>query len=348
MMLAGCVSNPLTRAQMAEEKEKETDLSVLTVGDVTFVDNVEPIVVQGVGLVRGLAGTGHSPDGYYRKLLEQYLLKTIGTRRGEIVNDEPHITVKKLLDSPENAMVIVTGRINAGVRRGERFDIEVTLPPGSKTSSLAGGYLEVCQLRLYARKSSLNASEKFARDNTLLGSNVIAQAKGPLVVGFGNNTDAHELRRGEIWLGGLTRIDRPYAFVLRMDEKLKSIRLTNHIAENLNLLYQDDPHSKPVLNEQQKYHMQLVENMTDQLKPRRRWPRRWTRIGCTCACRSSIGTITSATCSWHARRRCRWRGRTWVATSNACKRCSSIRANRAMSLGRQSGSKRSGGTAFPF
>src|SRR5205085_8673325 len=87
--LTGCVS-PQTRAQSAEETEREKDLEVRTIGDVTEVANVQQIQVSGVGLVTGLEGTGHSPNGFFRTLLDQQL------RKQKVDN------VKGLLDSPNN------------------------------------------------------------------------------------------------------------------------------------------------------------------------------------------------------------------------------------------------------
>ncbi len=262
LLAAGCV-NQQTRMQMAEESEKERDLELLTIGDFTDVGNKGAMKVQSVGLVTGLAGTGHCPAGYYRNLLEQYLLKTSSSRNGEIALDRPEVKIRKVLEDPNNALVIVTAYIPEGARRGDRFDVEVELPPGSKTSSLVGGYLELSQLRVW--EAAANLSEKHARDNTLLASQVFAQAKGPLVVGLSNHSDVHELKRGKVWQGGMSRIDRPYAFLMKMNGTGRSIHITNAVAERINYLFQDDPRSRPLLSEQRKYNLQLVGNITDQL-----------------------------------------------------------------------------------
>src|SRR5262245_37898087 len=99
--LTGCV-NPQTRAQSAEETEREKDLDVRTIGDVTEVSNIQEIQVSGIGLVTGLDGTGHSPNSAARTILEQQL------RKQKVDN------VKALLDSPNNCMVYVTAFIPAG------------------------------------------------------------------------------------------------------------------------------------------------------------------------------------------------------------------------------------------
>src|SRR5688500_11213644 len=101
--LVGCVG-PQTRLQMGDDAETKRDFSPTTVGDVTEVANVGPVPVSGVGLITGLQGTGGSPKGLYRSLLEQELRK----RRVE--------NVSAILDSTDNATVLVTTMIPAGAR----------------------------------------------------------------------------------------------------------------------------------------------------------------------------------------------------------------------------------------
>ena len=245
--LTGCF-NPVTRAQMAEENEKTQDLNtVKLVKDVADVSGVMPQQIHGVGLVTGLAGTGHTPPGYYRDLLEQYLLKHIGPKGGEIANDAHRTSVRKLLSDPNNAMVIVTGFLPAGVRKGDRFEVEISLPPDSKCISLAGGTLHACALRVYEMKASISQR---SNSNEPLGSHVLAFAKGPLIVGFGKNTDPGELKSARIWQGGVSRIDRTYSFVMRGDKP--STAITNRLAKRINTMYQDDPHSLALISDQQK------------------------------------------------------------------------------------------------
>jgi hypothetical protein len=247
LSLVGCV-NPQMRAKMAEETEKERDLDIRTVGEVSVIGNVAPMQIHGVGLVTGLDGTGHCPPGFYRNILEQYLLKHSGPRGGEIVHDQQKTKIRQVLDSPNNCLVIVTGHLPPGVRKSDRFDVDVKLPEGSKATSLAGGTLLVCDLRVW--KSEAELSERLQNSNQLHSGHVYATAKGQLIVGFGNNQDASELKQGRIWQGGISRIDRPYAFMMNRDEK--SLRIANSVAERLNFMYQDDPHSKAVLSDQQK------------------------------------------------------------------------------------------------
>ncbi len=239
LFLTGCV-DAQKRLEIAEDAQRKKDLDVRIVADVAHFDNTGPLKVQGVGLVTGLAGTGHCPPGYYRNLMEQYLLKNTGSRGGELINQPNEHKTRQILDNPDNCLVIVTGLIPAGARKAERFDVDVTLPDGSKASSLAGGQLQLCLLRVYEAASNL--STRMADSNQLIGGHVLAHAKGALVVGFGNNADANELKRGKVWEGGISRVHRPYALIMRNDDK--SVKIANAVAERINFMYQEDPRSR--------------------------------------------------------------------------------------------------------
>ena len=55
------------------------------------------------------------------------------------------------------ALVLVNALIPAGSRKGDLIDLEVTLPPGSKATSLHGGYLQLCDLRDYSNTKNLTS-----------------------------------------------------------------------------------------------------------------------------------------------------------------------------------------------
>src|SRR5712692_10313785 len=140
--LVGCAQLQ-TRGQSADEGEREKEPEVKTIGSVTEVDNAEPIPVSGVGLVTGLDGTGGgAPPGGFRTMLEDQLKKRAADNGKEL-------NAKEILASKNNAMVLVSALIPAGARKGDPVDIEVTLPPGSKSTSLRGGYLQFCLLYNY-------------------------------------------------------------------------------------------------------------------------------------------------------------------------------------------------------
>jgi Flagellar P-ring protein len=241
LALSGCLPDAQKQLQIAEENARDRDLDVRTIGDIIDIGepSTVPIQVDGVGLVTGLAGTGHCPSGYHRTMLEQYLLKHNITPGGELRHLGNDVKVRQMLDDPDNALVLVKGFIPPGAHKGDRFDVEIALPANSKTSSLAGGYLELSILRIY--EAAAHHSNRPEVAGKLLEGDIFAHAKGKLFVGFGGNTDPHELKHARIWQGGLSRIDRAYAFCMRDDKK--SLSIASDIARRINFMYQDDPNS---------------------------------------------------------------------------------------------------------
>src|SRR5882724_9826991 len=225
LALAGCLG-PQARLQMAEDAEAKRDLSIKTVGDIADIGGaVGKVQVSGIALVTGLDGTGGTPQGQYRTDLVQLL------RKQKLEHAE------QILNSPDNAMVLVTAFIPAGARLGDKMDVEVTLPPGSKATSLAGGYLQLCGLRNHDSTRSLLPD--YNGPDHLLPGHVMVRARGPVMLGLGEGATSTEMRRGRVWNGGVSLIELPYYLVLKKEGK--SVRVANAVAERMNYLFQDDP-----------------------------------------------------------------------------------------------------------
>jgi flagellar basal body P-ring protein FlgI len=239
--LAGCV-DPQKQATIQAEAERDRDLNVRIVGEVADFGNLGMLRVDGVGLVTGLAGTGHCPEGFYRTELEQFLLKNMGPGNGAMLNVPKDANVRQILDNPDNCLVIVTCYIPAGARRGDRFDAQITLPEGSRATSLVGGYLHPSMLRVWEAVANLTNNPAKRTSGELKAGHVFAVAQGRLIVGFGGDADPSELRRGLIWQGGSSRIARPYQLSMRTDDK--SVAIANSVAKRINFMYQDDPRAK--------------------------------------------------------------------------------------------------------
>src|SRR5262249_49772168 len=131
---------------------------------------------------------------------------------------------KHLLDSPENAMVLVHGLIMPGSRRGDLFDVEVALPPGSKVTSLRGGMLQECYLRLDDHKSNLDPNYNKPDGGSVLAGHQVARASGHLMVGLDHaaGQEPNQLS-GVVWEGGMSFIDRPYHFMLKEKKQKASV-----------------------------------------------------------------------------------------------------------------------------
>lgn len=215
--VVGCLHQQF-RPQGEEEAAREK-YDVKTVGDVTSVANADPVQVSGIGVVDGLEGTGGdtTPSGFRTVLLE-YLQK-----RG-VEN------AKEYLASPNRSLVLVSGLIPAGARKGELVDVDVSLPPQSMTTSLRGGYLRECYLYNYDSAQNLLTSYKGA--DRLFQGHALVRAEGPLLLGFGDGDESASLKQGRVWGGGRCRIDRPLYLVLNEDQQ--QARIAGAVADRIN------------------------------------------------------------------------------------------------------------------
>lgn len=216
-----------TRAQAEYDPEKDQSA---TIGSRTVMGNTDPIPVSAVGLVYQLKGTGSSPppDGW-REQLEKALKRR-------------KLNTKEVLDDPAKttSLVLVSAVIPPGARNGDKLDVTVTLPTGSKTTSLQHGVLDLCDLSNYELMSNVRQSLNAAgvapnkvpaanADQLMLGSRM-GTAEGPLVAGAvipvntvgdaaaDTPTPNNSAQRvAKVW-GGMTNLhDRPYHFLLNGD-----------------------------------------------------------------------------------------------------------------------------------
>lgn len=166
------------------------------IGDYISIRGQGVTTIQGVGLVNGLDGTGEDPPAsYYRKMLLDDM------RRMKI--DSP----ESILSSPNTALVIVTAYIPPLIRKGERIDVEITLPEGSETTSLAGGWLLPCRL-----------SEFVYLDGGMREGKELARSNGPVILFNSDSSSKASLKKGLI-PGGAEYIgeDRNLTMGLRPD-----------------------------------------------------------------------------------------------------------------------------------
>jgi hypothetical protein len=212
---AGCLGkDQTTRSQLDDGGDKP---AVHTVGDASEFQTTGAIPVSGIGLVVGLDGTGGgAPPGAYRQMAEEYL------KRNKIENP------KEWLDHPNNALVLVSAEVPAGSRRGDRINVEVTLPPGSKAKSLRGGYLLETPLSSYSSLSQVrsqleqNDFKTVSTGDGLLKGHTLADAEGPLNVPVKDRGDGERVddvpdgsvKRAFVWKGGRAKIDQPFFLVM--------------------------------------------------------------------------------------------------------------------------------------
>jgi flagellar basal body P-ring protein FlgI len=218
LSLFGCVQAPFRRAKVEEENELQR-YDISTIGDRTTVGNAAPVALGGVGLVEGLDGTGGDCEhDSYRQMLA-------GQLRKEGIQD-----VSQILKSPDCALVIVEAYLTPGAAKGDTIDIEVKLPPGSKATSLRGGFLRPCALHNYDFTNNLRPDRQGA--STQLLGHKFAIAEGPIVTGMGDGDDSAKVKLGRVWAGGKVLRENPMSLVMNANSRQGV--LTGLITERIN------------------------------------------------------------------------------------------------------------------
>ena len=123
LLAVGCTTLDGFRSQSPEELDEAPVVQM--VGDVTIPFGRPEIVVEGVALVTGLRGQGSDPpNSQHRGML-------LDERRRHNVQDP-----ERLLASKDTSLVLVRGTIRMGMKKGDRFDIELRVPGRDETRSL--------------------------------------------------------------------------------------------------------------------------------------------------------------------------------------------------------------------
>ncbi|MDA7977525.1 MAG: flagellar basal body P-ring protein FlgI [Pirellulales bacterium] len=195
LTLSGCqgwFSRVSTSSQSPDEQTEEQPQSEITlVDDVAFAFGRDRIDVEGVGLVVGLSGTGGDPEPsiYRTQLLDEMKKREVA---------DPN----KLLKSLNTALVLVRGVIRPGMEKGDTFDMEIKVPPGSSATSLRGGFL------MQTRLSEVAFAGGSLRRGSLLGL-----GKGYVLVD--PSADSADALRGRVLGGGTSLKKHDVGLVLR-------------------------------------------------------------------------------------------------------------------------------------
>lgn len=190
----------------------ESTGAVLTVGDLTGAWGMRPFKVEAIALVTGLNNTGSDPAQSPQR---DILLGEMRTR--DVANPNA------VLASPRTAMVLVRGFLPPGVRKGDRIDLELRVPPHSETASLDGGWLMPTRL---TEMAILDGRLRTGHDRAMAQGHVLTDAA------IEGSSDSAALRRGRILGGGVALQSRPLGLALRSDRK--SVRNSSLIAAAVN------------------------------------------------------------------------------------------------------------------
>jgi len=206
-------SFPEMRLQSPEDDEfgeTDTKLDVPLLGKYTNIAGLNPIVIEGVGLVTGLDNTGGNPP-------PSVLLTTLldDMRKRGVKN--PH----QILRSPTTSLVMVRAYLPPLIKKGDEFDIEVRLPGNSEATSLQGGYL----------LETILSEQAIVPGQGLMKGHVFAKAQGPILTSVdpdNQGSDAGIMKRGKILGGGISLKERDLSLYLRND--YRSVRMSRRIA----------------------------------------------------------------------------------------------------------------------
>ena len=215
MLMGGCnrLATPWKWGGDKKKKSQKNPYRVSYVRDYAYPYNMHLVAIEGFGLVCGLRGTGApEPPGAERDMVLRELQKRNVNRPNE------------LLDSKDTAMVRLQGILPPGVMGGDRFDVKVSIRPGSDVQSLRGGYLLRTSLR-----------EMGVMDNNSLKQGFpLGYVEGPIMLSpsISSQSNPMELVYGKILGGGLANKDRPLYLTMK-DEHVSEFN-TKRVADQIN------------------------------------------------------------------------------------------------------------------
>ena len=211
----------LAAAPISSKKKSRPPKIDETVGDLAYVVSKGEMQVEGIGLVKGLENTGgDSPPSSYRKTLIDEMSKA-GVEHPE-----------RWLASPQLSIVLVRMVIPMGVGPTDPIDVQVEVPQGCPTKSLAGGYL------LTARMFRVSYGDK----GEALRDHEVAIARGPIMLG--TPAKPNDPKIGRILGGGRVKKEYPYTLVIK--ENRESIFTAKMLESVVNARFHqtEDGHQK--------------------------------------------------------------------------------------------------------
>jgi flagellar basal body P-ring protein FlgI len=218
-MIIGCAPWQKSTAKkdptiLPEEVQRNIEQGrILNISDYAFVIGFNDVEVTGVGLVQNLAGTGFDDVNSIERSMIYEQMKKMG------IND-----INGLLADSSTAVVNIKGRMRAGIRENELFDVQVSVPAESGVKSLRNGYLV-----------STTLQDMRAVEGSILKGETLAIAEGPIMVADPLATESNNpsgLKQGII-LSGARSKKTGYLFVT-MKSEYESAAMTKRIADVIN------------------------------------------------------------------------------------------------------------------
>ncbi|MDO5565427.1 MAG: flagellar basal body P-ring protein FlgI, partial [Planctomycetia bacterium] len=204
MFLVVCVvfsaCNKVPKNPMEEEQKKVLSNKGRLVGDLAAPANMHLAKIQGVVLVKGLAETGaNEPPSMYQQMVLKELQR----------DNEKKGKAKEEIASMSTAIVVLESVVLPGARKGDRMDVEVSLPPGSEATSIEGGYVEKALLRQFYTSDTIHMGDKLgvAGGFVMLDSQLIEKK------------DPNAYKKGRIVGGAIATKSRPLWLVIKDGER---------------------------------------------------------------------------------------------------------------------------------
>ena len=219
-LLVGCKNFNTGNGNIPQEEPQGKKLNkAFFIGDTSVPVGAENIEITSVSMAANLAGTGSDPPESTSRTM---LLREMASR------NVPHPA--KVLADPSTSLVIVTGYLAPGVKKGDRFDVEVTLPADSETTSLRGGYLMPAPMRELLYSQGIHEGNK-------KGS-----CSGPILVEPKTGTDRDRItqRRGMVLGGGVSTYTRPIGLRVTSDQVKPDKLMTMKIERAINTRFKTE------------------------------------------------------------------------------------------------------------
>lgn len=213
---SGCHA-PLFRGQSPDQTELvdqviAEDDGVQLVRDYALPTGTHYVKLEAVGLVTGLDGTGSDPPN--------------SPARERLLNEMKSHDVDRpqsILASDATAMVHIIGFLPPGVRKGDKFDVEVRLPRRSKSTSLEHGWLMASRMR---EAAVLNGSLRTGDVDALAVGRVYTQAL------FNSNDEESGVKVARVFGGATALKSRPLG--LRILRAQRTIKTSSIVATAIN------------------------------------------------------------------------------------------------------------------
>lgn len=193
-----------------------------TVGELTLIADNFGQRLRGFGVVVGL---GENGGGDVPTTVRQYLIDYMNKQQLSANRSKPRISIEKLLDSPDTAVVSVFGVLPAGAPKGTPFDLQVEAI-SSQTKSLEGGLLLPCEMKVFQAAAS---------GAGLVAGHELARAQGPIFVnpfkGEDSGAARRDQRRGLVLGGGRSTEPRKFRFILREPTYSQADRIEKRLNE---------------------------------------------------------------------------------------------------------------------